>query len=83
VPADLEFERLHKVLQSVFGWKNYHLYDFTIFDGSKRLPVARIVPFEDDLEYDEYAILMKGYTLISYLAVFLMSITKRLGGKCP
>ncbi|WP_366924329.1 plasmid pRiA4b ORF-3 family protein [Metallumcola ferriviriculae] len=67
VPADLEFARLHKVLQSVFGWKNYHLYDFTIFDGNKRLPVARIVPFEDDLEYDEHAILMKGHTLAEFL----------------
>jgi len=67
VPADLEFARLHKVLQSVFGWKNYHLYDFTIFDGNKRLPVARIVPYEDDLEYDEHAILIKGHTLAEFL----------------
>ncbi len=66
VPADLEFARLHKVLQSVFSWQNYHLYDFTIFDGNKRMPVARIVPFEDDLEYDEDAILMKGHTLSEF-----------------
>ena len=67
VPVNLEFVRLHKVLQSVFDWQNYHLYDFTIFDGNKRIPVARIVPFEDDLEYDEDAILMKGHTLSEFL----------------
>jgi hypothetical protein len=66
VPADIEFARLHKVLQSVFDWKNYHLYDFTIFDGNN-IPVARLVPFEEDLEYDEGAILMKGHTLSKFL----------------
>ena len=48
VPANLEFARLHKVLQLVFDWQDYHLYDFTVFDGNKR--IARIVPYEDDLE---------------------------------
>jgi len=67
VPADIEFTRLHKVLQSVFDWKNYHLYDFTIFDDNNHIPVARLVPFEEDLEYDEGAILMKGYTLSKFL----------------
>lgn len=67
VPADIEFSRLHKVLQSVFDWKNYHLYDFTIFDGNKRVPAARIVPFEEDLDYDEDAILMKGHKLAEFL----------------
>ena len=67
VPANMEFARLHKVLQSAFGWKNCHLFDFTILDGNKHLPVARIVPFEDDREYDESAILMKGHTLAEFL----------------
>lgn len=67
VPADLEFERLHKVLQSVFGWKNYHLYDFNIHDGDKNNPVTRIVPNKECLEYDEGAILMEGHTLSEFL----------------
>lgn len=67
VPADLEFTRLHKVLQSVFSWENYHLYDFTMLGGDKRNPVARIVPFENDLEYDTDAILMEGHTLSEFL----------------
>ena len=67
VPADLEFARLHKVLQSAFGWENCHLYDFAFFGRNKHKPVARIVPFEDDLEFDEDAILMAGHTLSEFL----------------
>lgn len=67
VPADLEFARLHKVLQSVFSWENNHLCDFAIFGGNKHKPVARIVPFKDDLEYDKDAILMEGHTLSEFL----------------
>ena len=66
VPADIEFTRLHKVLQSVFSWQNYHLYDFTIFDDSNGVAVARLVPFEEDLEYDENATLMKRHTLSEF-----------------
>jgi hypothetical protein len=32
VPADFEFESLHKVLQIVFRWRNSHLYDFAVLD---------------------------------------------------
>ena len=58
LPADIEFTRLHKVLQSAFDWKNCH-----IFDDSNGVAVARLVPFEEDLEYDENATLMKRHTL--------------------
>jgi len=61
VPANLEFSRLHKVLQRVFNWHDYHLYDFTVLDGKKR--VARFVPYEEDLAYDDDAVLMKGHVL--------------------
>ncbi len=67
VPADLELARFHQVLQSVYGWGNYHLYDFTVFGDNKDMPVARIVPFEDDLAYDDDAVLMKGRTLSEFL----------------
>ncbi len=35
VPADIKFDRLHKVLQSVYGWRNYHEYEFTFFSGNR------------------------------------------------
>ncbi len=66
VPANLEFQQLHKVLQSVFNWYNYHLYDFTILDDENH-PVARLVPFEEDLEYDPEDILMEEHTISEYL----------------
>jgi hypothetical protein len=31
VPANINFEQLHKVLQAVFNWKNCHLYSFGLF----------------------------------------------------
>lgn len=67
VPADIEFSQLHKVLQTVYEWKNYHLYDFAIFSDSKRKLVTRIVSYEEDLEYDKDAILMERHTLSEFL----------------
>jgi len=67
VPADLEFSRLHKVLQSVFNWGDYHLYDFIVFADNEDQPAIRLVPSEDDLEYDEKAILVTGHILSEFL----------------
>lgn len=67
VAADLEFAKLHKVLQAVFGWQSYHLYDFTIKSGKKGKRVARLVPYEEDLECDEEAILMENHRLSEYM----------------
>ncbi len=67
VPANIEFSQLHKVLQSVFEWENYHLYDFTIYSNSKRKQVARIVSSEEDLRYDKDAILMERHILSEFL----------------
>jgi hypothetical protein len=67
VPANLEFVRLHNILQFVFDWDNSHLYDFTILGDNMSKPVARLVPFEEDLEYDTDALLMKGRILSEFL----------------
>ncbi|SHK22273.1 pRiA4b ORF-3-like protein [Geosporobacter subterraneus DSM 17957] len=67
VPANLSFERLHNVLQTVFNWKNYHLYDFAIHQGDKYDPAIRVVPNRECLEYDENAVLMEGHTLSEFL----------------
>ncbi len=66
VPADLEFTRLHKVLQSVFNWEDYHLYDFSLFADNENQKAVRLVPSEYDLQYDEDAVLMKGHTLAEF-----------------
>lgn len=67
VPADMKFAQFHKVLQYVFDWKNYHLYDFTIIDEKTKKAVVRMVSTEEDLEYDESAVLMDGHTLAEFL----------------
>lgn len=66
VPATMQFDRLHDVLQYVFEWKDYHLYDFTFFGADKRKPTSRIVPSIDALEYDPDAILMDGQVLSQF-----------------
>lgn len=66
VPANIRFTKLHRALQSVFDWENRHLYRFIIKDDYGAL-VAKLVPFEEDLEYDEDATLMGGLTLSEFM----------------
>lgn len=66
VPADISFERLHKVLQKVFDWNDCHLYDFAVLNG-KGKPLMRLVADEEGLSYDDNAVLMHGHTLPEYL----------------
>ena len=68
VPAHMQLATFHNVLQSIFDWKNYHLYDFCVFDNNTNELIKRIVPFEDDLEFDNNAILMENHTLNEILS---------------
>lgn len=67
VPADMEFTKLHKLLQDVFDWKNYHLYDFAVFDGKSREAVATLVHDEESLSFDDGAVLMADRKLSEFL----------------
>ncbi len=69
VPADIDFPRLHKVLQVVYGWESYHLYDFAVSCDDKGGRVVRLVPNEEDLAYDRDAVLMAGHTLSEFLTM--------------
>lgn len=54
VPSTYSFEQFHKVLQIVFGWSDYHLYEFTDKKDSYSPGKFRItIPSEYDSEYDE------------------------------
>lgn len=66
VPVDLELDKLHKVLQRAFNWKDYHLYDFAVFDGKTPEPVTRLVPDQECLLYDNLAVLTTGHMLSEY-----------------
>lgn len=52
VPADISFKQLHFVIQDLFNWLSYHLYDFKIFDNSK--DGALIAMITDNEEADEF-----------------------------
>ncbi|WP_075983012.1 plasmid pRiA4b ORF-3 family protein [Bacillus massilinigeriensis] len=38
VPLRYTFKQLHEVLQVAFGWHDYHLHEFLIFDNESKLP---------------------------------------------
>lgn len=49
VPANFTFQRFHNVIQTVFGWEDYHLFEFKDkeYQGSIRISI----PSEDDFEF--------------------------------
>lgn len=49
VPYNITFKELHDVLQVVFGWRDYHLHDYYIFDREK--PIINLVCSDDAFEY--------------------------------
>jgi len=66
VPANIKFAELHKLMQNVFDWKNCHLHDFKIIDDKTGETVERIVMSEEDLFYDEEAVLEEERELSEY-----------------
>lgn len=63
VPANFKLKHLHRLMQSVFNWEDYHLHDFTIINPDDHNIIYRLVPNEDDLEYDGNAVLIADRTL--------------------
>lgn len=63
VPADMSFIDFHKVVQRIFEWRNYHLYDFTVYDQESGKSKIRLVLNEENLGYDNSAVVMKDYKL--------------------
>lgn len=49
VPYNITFKELHDVLQVVFGWRDYHLHDYDIFDGE--ISIVNLVCSDDAFEY--------------------------------
>jgi hypothetical protein len=66
VPADIELPQMHKILQQVFHWKDYHLHDWNVVDEINREPVARLVMTDEDLSYDDKAALETGHKLSEF-----------------
>lgn len=47
VPADITFKDFHKILQVVFNWLDYHLYEFDIFNN-KGERILQVIDQEDE-----------------------------------
>jgi hypothetical protein len=67
VPADIELSKLHDVLQLAFRWQDCHLHDWRVFDTKSREPAIRLAMYDEDLAYDETALLETGHRLSEYL----------------
>ncbi|MDR0916279.1 MAG: plasmid pRiA4b ORF-3 family protein [Oscillospiraceae bacterium] len=66
VPSNLSFTDLHSVLQSVFDWKNSHLYEY-IAHPKKGESDVYLLANEDTLDFIDNGVLMDGHTLSEYL----------------
>ena len=87
VPLNVTFEQLHKILQAAFGWKDYHLHEFYIFDEKAAKhdpvylynrgdikPVINLVGNEEDLYYpgDVPMKLEKGIEISEYIPALMI-----------
>lgn len=74
VPMSTTFEKLHRVLQTSFGWKDYHLHSFFIYDHKSNCnlsvihsgyhkegykPIIELVCNEEAFDYQDDNILMR------------------------
>ena len=70
VPADIGFEKLHRLLQKAFGWQSCHLYSFGMlreWDISRYAhPDIELISSEQDMEYDPGAKFVTGVKLSDY-----------------
>ena len=74
VPANISFEKLHKVIQTLFDWKNYHLYSFGMFkewsENYYAAPDVKLIMFEDCFDSNPNAVMITGKKLSDYVPEF-------------
>lgn len=70
VPANLSFHNLHKIIQNVYDWQGYHLYEFSVLENNREAEHAKLVAFEESLEYYDNAIVMDQHQLSEYLPAY-------------
>ena len=76
VPADITFEHLHRLLQEAFGWKNYHLYGFSLYREWKKKeyyygkPDIELISDNQDAEFNPDAKLAADVKLSDYVPLY-------------
>jgi hypothetical protein len=69
VPADIEMQRLHRLIQHVFNWNSCHLYMFCFLNGKNDNPYApdlKLAAHPEDMMFDE-DVLMDGHRLNEFI----------------
>jgi hypothetical protein len=56
VPATMPLDKLHDVIQAVFGWWDYHLHAFNIRDSRYSVPDEGWLDMDDDEIFDEQGV---------------------------
>ncbi|MCL2323802.1 MAG: plasmid pRiA4b ORF-3 family protein [Oscillospiraceae bacterium] len=54
VPAGITFKKFHFVLQDVFGWFNYHLHEFTVFNEEEEPRGIALIAMGKDVDPPDY-----------------------------
>jgi len=71
VPANITFEYLHHILQTAFGWQDYHLYSFGMLKEwditHYHKPEITLISNKEDYEYVPDAIYTDSVRLIDYM----------------
>jgi len=71
VPANMTFDRLHKLLQKAFEWRNSHMHSFGLFkewnEDYYAVPDVELVMSEIEFEYKPDAKLISGVKLSDYV----------------
>lgn len=66
VPLDIDFMELHKILQITYGWANYHLHDFLIYDKNDKCVLRIISTDEEELDvFSKYKVVYESDIMIS------------------
>jgi hypothetical protein len=67
VPSNFSFRHLHRAIQAVFDWQDYHLH---LFEARKRRSRTKLIIMDDDpetlecFEYGSYDILQERFTAL-------------------
>jgi len=74
VPANISLNKLHRLIQTAFGWKNYHLHSFGLFkEWSKDydvIPDVELFADKESFEINPKAVLTAGKTLADFASEY-------------
>lgn len=77
IPIDIDFKRLHEILQVAFEWKDYHLHEFNIINQKAECVLNVISEHEEVIEVrqdckvvQESEVLIKDYIKDGFMLIY-------------